>query len=106
MTWLGGAAGDQRGDVAALEATVDVHHDNVGRAAVEHRQQGSEAAEGGAVADAGRHGNDRAIDQPADDAGQGAVHAGDDNDAVGVSVQVTAAQQAVDSGNADVRQQI
>src|SRR5213594_1992014 len=70
------AAGDQGGDVTALEAAVDVDDDDTGRAAVEHRQERSESAEGGAVADAGRHGNDRTIDQSADDAGQGAIHAG------------------------------
>ena len=57
--------------------------DDAGRAAVQHAEQRREAAEAGAVADAGRHGDDRHADQAGDDARQRAFHAGDDDDDAG-----------------------
>ena len=65
--------------MTAIEAGVDVHDDHVRGTTVEHAQQRGQAVKMGAVADARRHGDHRAIDQPADHAGQGAFHAGDDD---------------------------
>jgi hypothetical protein len=62
-------AGNQRRDVAALKTAVDVDGDDVGGAGVEHGQQRGQSAEGGPIADAGRHGDDGTIDESADDAG-------------------------------------
>src|SRR5262245_43320307 len=53
---------NQSRDISRLEAAIDIHDDNVGRAAIEHGKQRGDAAEGGAVADAGRHGDDRTLD--------------------------------------------
>ena len=73
-----------------------------GRAGVEHRQQRGDAAERGAVADAGRHRDERDADQPADHGGQRALHAGDDDQAVGLLEPVADAEQPVEAGHADV----
>jgi hypothetical protein len=43
---LAGAAGDEAGDVAAIEPGVDVDDDDVGGAGVEHAQECGEAVEG------------------------------------------------------------
>ena len=58
-------------------------------------EQGGHAFEGGAVADAGRHGDDRGRREAADHAGQRALHAGDHDDGVGVGQLVDLGQQAV-----------
>ena len=57
--------------------------DTPGAQRVEHGQQGGEAAEARAVADAGRHGDDGTADQAADHAGKRALHAGHDDQDVG-----------------------
>ena len=59
--------------------------DDAGSAGVQHAEQGREPAEAGAVADAGRHGDERQADQPADHARQRAFHPGDDDEAVGAA---------------------
>ena len=74
---------DPRREDACAEAVVDVDDAHAGRAGVEHREQRGEPAEARAVADAGRHRHHRRADQPADDRGQRALHAGDDDEAVG-----------------------
>ena len=38
-----------------------------------------------AIANTGRHGDDRLIDQAADDAGQGPFHTGNDDDDIGLT---------------------
>ena len=85
--WPGGRArrpaGHPRREHAGAEAVVDVDDDDAGRAGVEHREQGGEAAEGGAVADRRRDGDERHADQAADDRRQRALHPGDDDQAVG-----------------------
>ena len=48
---------DLGGGVAAAQAVVDVDDGQAGGTAVEHGEQGGQAAEGGAVADAGRDGD-------------------------------------------------
>ena len=73
-----------------------------GRARVEHRQQGGQPAERGAVPDAGRHRDQRHADQPADDRGQRALHPGDHDQAVGRLEPVADAEQPVEAGHADV----
>jgi hypothetical protein len=68
-----------------------------------HRQQGGQPAEGGPVPDGGRNGHERHAGQPADHRGQGALHARDDDEAVG-SVEVGAhGKQTVQACDADVR---
>src|SRR4051812_12396990 len=71
---------DQAGDVPAIEARVDVDHHHVRGAAVEHAEEGGQAAEAGPVADGGRHRDHRAIDEPADHAGEGPFHPGNHHD--------------------------
>ena len=56
----------------------------------------------GAVPDAGRHGDERDAGQPADHAGQRALHAGDDDEAVGRVEPVADLEQPVQPGHADV----
>ena len=63
---------------------------------------GGDAFERGAVADAGRHGDDRGGGQAADDAGEGALHPGDHDDRIGRRDRVDACQQAVQAGDTDV----
>ena len=78
-------AGDPRREHPRAVAVVDVDHGDAGRAGVEHREQRGDPAEGGAVADAGRHRDERHADQAADHGRQRALHAGDDDQAVGAA---------------------
>ena len=57
-------------------------------------------AERGAVADAGRDRDQRDADQPADHGRQRALHAGDDDQAVGLLEPVADAEQPVQAGDA------
>ena len=93
---------DQSGDVAALEPRIDIHHRHIGSTAIEHAQESRDAAEAGAVADAGGDGDDGTSDVAADDAGQGRFHAGDDDDGVGAANAIKPGQQALRAGDADV----
>ena len=77
-----GPARDPGREHARAVAVVDVDHGHPGRAGVEHRQQGGQPAERGAVPDAGRDRDHRHAGQPADDGGQRALHAGHHDQAV------------------------
>ena len=79
-----------------------LHDDDAGRARVEHRQQGGQTAERGAVADRGGHGDQRYAGQPADHARQRALHAGHDDEAVGRVQPVAHRHQPVQPGDPDV----
>ena len=101
---VAGAAlpGDPGGVHAGAVAVVDVDDRDAGRAGVEHRQQGGDAAERRAVPDAGGHRDERYAGQPADHGRQRALHAGDDDQAVGGGEPVADAEQPVQAGDADV----
>jgi hypothetical protein len=71
---------------------------------VEHREEGGEPFECRTVADRGGQGDDRRAGQPGDDAGQGAVHPGRDDDDLGTAQEGDLVQNAVQAGNADVDQ--
>ena len=86
------------------KAVVDADDGEAGGAGGEHPEQGGHAGERGAVAGAGGHRDDRGRRDAADDAGQGALHAGHDHDGVGVGQHVGRGEQAVDPGDADVGQ--
>lgn len=93
---------DYRREVSCSEAVVDIDGDDTAGAGIEHGEEGCEAAEACAVADAGRHCDDGLGDESADDAGERALHAGDDNDDAGILQLLLMVQKAVDSGNADI----
>jgi hypothetical protein len=70
---------DAGGDAGGAETVVDIDDGDVGGATVEHAEERGDAAEAGAVADAGGDGNDRRGDEATDDAGQRAFHSSDAN---------------------------
>ena len=83
-------------------AVVDVDHGHPGRAGVEHRQQRGQPAEGRAVPDAvGTATSGTPVRPPTTD-GQRALHAGDDDEAVGGGEPVADVEQPVQAGDADV----
>ena len=94
--------GDPRREDPGAVPVVDVHDRDAGSAGVEHGQQGGQTAEGGAVPHAGRHRHERDPAQAADHAGQGALHAGDHDEAVGGGEPVAGLEQAVQPGDAHV----
>ena len=71
------------GDGRRTEAVVDIHDRDTAGATVEHRQQRRDPPEAGAVTDAGGNRNDGDVDEPADDAWQGALHPSDHDDDMG-----------------------
>ena len=76
---------DPAGDEACAETVIDVDYTDAAGAAIEHTEQGGEAAEAGAVADTGGHGNDGSFDQSADHTWEGTFHPGNhDHDAATV----------------------
>ena len=97
-----GVAGHPGGEDAGAVAVVDVDHAHPRCAGVQHRQQGGQPAEGGAVPDAGRHRHEGYADQAADHAGQGALHAGDHDEAVRPGEPFARLEQPVQPGHADV----
>ena len=84
------------------EAVVDADDGDPDRARRQHGQQRGDAFERRAVADAGRHGDDRRRGEAADHAGQRAFHAGDHDDRVGRRELVGGVEHAVQAGHADV----
>src|SRR5262245_42688727 len=74
-------AEDGAGERARAETVVDIHHREPGRARVEHGEERGDAMEARAVADARRHADDRAGHEAGDDAGKGALHPGDHDQA-------------------------
>src|ERR1017187_2507108 len=93
---------NQAGHVAGAEAVVDVHHRDVRGATVEHAEQGGEAVETGAIADAGGDGDHRAGNHAAHHAGKRTLHAGADHDDAGFGEAFAVAHEAVDAGHADI----
>ena len=87
---------------ARAVAVVDVDHGDAGRAGVEHAEQGGDAAERGAVPDARGDRHERDAGQAADHGRQGALHAGDDDQAVGDGEPVADREQPVQAGHAHV----
>ena len=65
-------------------------------------KQRRHSAEGCAVADTGRDGDERYAGQATDDRGQRALHTGDDDEAVGVGEPIPYAEDAMQPGDADV----
>ena len=68
---------DQRRRQRRAESIVDIHHRDAAGTGVQHPEQRRDTAERGAIADAGRHRDDRLVEQPRDDRGQRAFHSGD-----------------------------
>ena len=93
---------DQGRDGCGPESVVDIHDRDARGAAVQHPQEGGNAAEAGAVADAGRHGDHRHADQAGDDARQRPFHSGDDDDDARRREARPLAEQAMQPGHADV----
>jgi hypothetical protein len=98
----GGGTRDQDGGIGGAEAVVDVNYGHVGRAGVEHAEEGGGSIEAGAVADGGGDGDDGDADEAADDGGKSAFHAGADDDYVGLVELLADGEKAVDAGYADV----
>ena len=84
---------------------VDVDDSNAGRARVQHRQQRRNPAERRAVTHRCGQRHDRGRDQARDHAGEGAVHAGRNDDHAGSSEQIEVPQDPVQPGDPDVNDQ-
>ena len=65
---------DDAGLISGPESIVDVDNGDPGGTAVEHAEKRGNAAETGALPDAGGNSDDRTGDQATDHAGQGAFH--------------------------------
>ena len=96
------AGRDQAGHVGGFESCVDIDDGDVARAAVEHRKERGDAAKIRAVADARWDADHGAGDVAADDAGEGAFHAGDDDDGVGILELGEPGRESMGPGDADV----
>jgi len=97
---------DRAGNCRRAEAVIDVDDRDTRCAAVEHRQQGRDPTEAGAVANARWNGDDRRADEAADHTGEGALHARYSNNHTGGQHAVAFSEQTVEPGDADVVQPI
>jgi len=97
-----GGPGDEGCVVGGAEAVIDVDDGDVGRAGVEHAEESCGSGEGGSIADGGGHGEDGDADQAADDRGEGSLHAGADDNRLGLEELVADGEEAVEAGYADV----
>ena len=99
--WL--QAVDAGGNARGAKTVVDVHDGNIGSAGIEHTEQRRDAAEAGAVADAGGHGDHWQRDETTDDAGEGSFHSGNaNNDASLRELALAMLEQAMNTGDADI----
>src|SRR5262249_30602155 len=81
---------------------VDVDHRDAWGTRVEHRQEGRNPTEGGAVPDARRNRDHRAVYETTDDARQGALHPGDGDDCIGLAQEIEVRHEAMEAGYAAV----
>ena len=88
--------------VSGTEAVVDVHDGYTAGTGIQHAEQRCDPAQGGAVSDAGRDGDDGTVCQTADDRGQSSFHTGDGDDAAGAHNGVHVREKAMNPGNPDV----
>jgi len=93
---------NQRSDVGCAEAVVDIDDAHVRSTGVEHAEKGCESIERGAVADAGRNGDNRNSNEASDDAGQSAFHARADDDDPRLREHAAVGEKAMDAGDSDV----
>src|ERR1035438_6564024 len=93
---------DEAGNVAGAEAVIDVYHRDIAGTTVEHAEQGGEAVEARAIADAGGDGDHRAGNHAAHHAGKRTLHAGADHDDAGLGEALAVAHEAVDAGHPDI----
>ena len=92
----------QGGEIAGLEARIDIHDGHVRGAAVEHSEQGRDPAERRAIADARRHGDHRARQPAANHTRQRPLHAGDDDRHAGFTQSVNLFQESLRTRDADI----
>ena len=97
-----GGAGDEGGCVGCAEAVVDVDYGHVGTAGVEHAEEGCCTGEACSVAYGGGDGEDGDADEASDDGGEGAFHAGADDDGVGFGELLADGEDAMEAGYAYV----
>lgn len=86
----------------SAEAIVDVHDDNTGGARGEHSEQRREAGELRAVSHAGRDRDDGAGGETTDHGGERSLHAGDDDERVGLLDRLANGEDSVDTGDPDI----
>jgi hypothetical protein len=91
------------GDAGSAETVVDIDDGDVGGTGIEHAKKSGNAPEAGAVADAGRNGNDWRGHEAADHAGKSAFHPRDtDDDASLRQLAFAMFEQAMNARDADV----
>lgn len=90
------------GGVGGTEAVVDIYDGDTGSATGEHAQEGAQAGEVGAVADAGGNGDDGAGNETCHDAGQGAFHTRNDDQDVSGEKLINVRKEPVQASDADV----
>ena len=88
--------------VGGTKAVVDVDDRNAAGAGVEHGEQRGYATKARAVPHAGRNGDDRTAHKTADNARQGALHAGDGDDHLRLGKFLGMSEQAVQAGDTHV----
>ena len=88
--------------IGGAKAVVDIDDRNAAGAGVEHGEQRGYASKICAVAHAGGNGDDRAAHQTADNARQGALHAGDGDDHLRLGKFLSMSEQAVQAGDTHV----
>ncbi|HKF65569.1 MAG TPA: hypothetical protein VKB36_03545 [Vicinamibacterales bacterium] len=93
---------DQTGDIRRPESVINVDHRDARRTAVEHAEEGGNAAETGAVADAGGDGDNRDAHQTRDHTRQRPFHAGNHDDGARGGKPLTLAEKPVKTSNPDV----
>lgn len=93
---------DLAGGVAGPETVVDINDGDTTATAVEHAQQGGDASEACAIANAGGYGDYGAVDKSGHDAGQGAFHAGHYHEDIGLEEVGMAAENSMKSGYSNI----
>ena len=105
MSLIGCPASYEGRDVTPPKSRIDIHNDNIGRAAIEHGQQCSYPAKRSSIANARRDGNDRTVNQTADNTGKSAIHAGYDDNGIRAGKLIPMAQHPMNAGHANIGNQ-
>src|ERR1043166_7381152 len=86
----------------SAQTIIDVHYGQAGGAAIQHREQSGQTSKAGSISDAGRNGDDTAIDESSDDAWQRSLHSRNYNYNIGIFQIVCMLEQAMDARDTNV----
>lgn len=96
------AEGKSVNGVGGTKTVVDIDHGNARGAGVEHAKESGNSLEVGAIANRGRNGNEGGTNESTENAREGCLHAGDNEEGVVLAQSIKMLKGAMEAGDANV----